>query len=411
MTITEYLESALLDLEAFSLPSIGTFRKVYRPASVDEEGDRVMPPSVKVEIDPMPDPSVLMSRYLVRKMDLDIQKAREVQDQIVDVLQKSLEQRGYYLVSGVGSIERMQGGRLIFLPSTKNHQAISEEFFGLRPISLSPQTQDAEAWELDQHPPIPMSQPQPSAVQPTRSGTQWRTLAVLALLLALGYAIQVYMPKSYQRLSLQTGLRMPEIQTDYHLNQFAEAKKKRQAEMEAQSVARGIAESGSIPSNSETGNGSARPATVNTIPPPPKKKVKARPKVTSSAPPADQIAMNDQVEQLPTDGPILPPDLGTPRGGENPANGTANARLKQGPRQYHLIVGSFKNQALARELIRELKKDGYDPIILYPPKGSGLMYRVSIYRNASKPNVEQYAERQKSMGKQTGWIFEEIRTK
>ena len=55
--------------------------------------------------------------------------------------------------------------------------------------------------------------------------------------------------------------------------------------------------------------------------------------------------------------------------------------------------------------VRELEKEGYEPIILSPTTGSSSSFRVSVYSNADRAAVQRYAERLKREGVKSGWIL------
>ncbi|RMG75623.1 MAG: SPOR domain-containing protein, partial [Bacteroidetes bacterium] len=77
-------------------------------------------------------------------------------------------------------------------------------------------------------------------------------------------------------------------------------------------------------------------------------------------------------------------------------------------RTYHLIGASFGTQRGAERYVQERRAEGYDPVILFPPEGSSMSYRVALFSHTDRRQVEAFAERLRRQGKKTGWIFEEI---
>ena len=75
----------------------------------------------------------------------------------------------------------------------------------------------------------------------------------------------------------------------------------------------------------------------------------------------------------------------------------------QGP-QFHLIAGSFADQATADELATALRAKNYQPQILAPAK-AGANYRVSIYQSDNRAEIDMFAQRLKQQGARSYWIL------
>ncbi len=76
-------------------------------------------------------------------------------------------------------------------------------------------------------------------------------------------------------------------------------------------------------------------------------------------------------------------------------------------KRYHLIGGSFSTAEAANDFARKMEAEGHATFILYPPAGSALQHRVSLFRGATREAVEARKQFLLKQGKKAGWIYEE----
>lgn len=87
--------------------------------------------------------------------------------------------------------------------------------------------------------------------------------------------------------------------------------------------------------------------------------------------------------------------------------GTTTSTAKRTGNNYYLIAGSRSSLEEAIKAVDALRKEGYNPIIISPSKGSGSTnYRISVFSDKDRTKVENYTTQ--IDGKSKGfWIFEQ----
>lgn len=71
---------------------------------------------------------------------------------------------------------------------------------------------------------------------------------------------------------------------------------------------------------------------------------------------------------------------------------------------YHLIVGSYVSFDLADQKIKDLAREGYEAIVVFP-NDKAKRYRVSIYHSKTRNEVQSYSAMLKRQGRDAGWIY------
>ena len=77
---------------------------------------------------------------------------------------------------------------------------------------------------------------------------------------------------------------------------------------------------------------------------------------------------------------------------------------------YYIISGSYSSQETASAKVAEMRSKGIkEAVILYPPLGSSLNYRVSLYKSSNKSLVDDYVNvlLTKGLKKKDFWILKE----
>ncbi|RMG54660.1 MAG: hypothetical protein D6722_28750, partial [Bacteroidetes bacterium] len=109
-----YLRNAFRELDEFSVPGVGTFRKVFEHARLDEVRGQAYPPSVQMAFEPQVDVRVSLRTYLERKMMLSEEAAGRILSDIEEVITTQLAETGAYELPEIGRLYVQPVGTLAF---------------------------------------------------------------------------------------------------------------------------------------------------------------------------------------------------------------------------------------------------------------------------------------------------------
>ena len=361
-----YLRNAFRELEAFSVPGIGTFRKVYDHARLDAQQQQAFPPEVRLTFEPVEDPMVSLRRYLERKLMLSEEAATRILADIQAVIQGEVAEKGSFDLPEIGRLYRATAtNKLAF--EAAHTSAVAGDFFGFIPVPLHES-------HLETAPPMTAT---PQAAAPRNWTSSWRPVVLVLLLGAMGYLLFTQGPFTKSRSSLTQGLQV----------------------------------------RFDPPPSAAAPVAPDSL----------GPVLSDGTAPASEMAPSDPDRTSLRQAPGTPGDQGAPRGAEgeagfdesisisvlDTAQQSVPAPTERGTslrtaRTFHLIGGSFSTQRAAERYAQEMRAENLSPIILFPPAGSSLTYRVSLFSHTSRQQVEAFAERLKRQGKKAGWIYEEI---
>lgn len=365
-----YLRNAFRELEAFSVPGIGTFRKVFAHARLDPEQQQAFPPEVRLTFDPGVDARVSLRRYLERKLLLREDAAQRILQDIEETITSAIASEGTYELPEIGRLYRQETGQLAFAAHPAGQFA--GDFFGFMPVALMERPPSDE-----NTPDMPPLTPE----SPARTWLPgWRPVLLLLLLGAMGYLLVTQGPFTKSRSSLSQGL---QVRFDPPASAETLA--------DADSLSGPVLSDGRAPA-------APREETLPAAPLPQRGDPTARLGAPRGEEAFDAFAESVDISVLDT--------ARSPR----PAPATRDVR-PPAPRNtptYHLIGGSFSTQQAAERYVARARQEGNNPIILFPPQGSSLTYRVSLFSHPSRQEVEAYSERLKRQGKKEGWIFEEL---
>ncbi|MEL6676058.1 MAG: SPOR domain-containing protein [Bacteroidota bacterium] len=390
-----YLRSAFKELDAFSIPGIGTFTKIHLSAQADPQSGQLHPPSTEIEFSPTVNADLHLDRYFTENLQMEAAEANRIVAQISTTLLKSLAETGRFEIPKIGILRKTQAGQLSFYLYKKGQHQLDADYFGLPVVPFSSQTEthaDSRVIHAHMKNGTPASQTQP------RSAVGWKSFLLVTLLIALGFLIINNGPFVKQRSSLVQGLKVRFNEPETFAEKYAPSlEKAAQVENETSPVADNATETTTEVTSPST---SSRPSEPTPSPVASLDDLQDGSAPQSGSAPQDLIAEGATARRA--DPQTRTRGLGNTRGQDDAAGTT---QRKAGV-TYHLIVGSFKYAAGASEYVAQLKGEGYNnPVILSPESGSSMTHKVSVFESHSREEVEAYANKLKQLGKKTGWVY------
>ncbi|GAB4415079.1 MAG: hypothetical protein OHK0039_23460 [Bacteroidia bacterium] len=371
--IAIYLRTAFQEWASFSIPGVGTFWRQHVPARVDARLGRVGPPMERWELAAGVVPGLDLAQQLHQRLLLGEQAAQAVAAALSRHLCQVLEAEGQVALPGAGMLRRDGAGELVL--ETHPDESPTDTFFGLRevryPVFVSSVLSLSDNVES-----MTQTDPKPSFVS-----TIWKSALLVLLLSAMGYTLLTQGPFTKRRSSLAQGLQVRfEAPTDDAL-----AVSDQPATPPVETVQ--PADQPLLPATQpETDPTNARLADPG----------QARGLVGEDIADEDSFRGTVNISVLDTS--------------DQPAKPLPNQRtrsLEPQQRQFHIIAGSFKDQASAEQAVAKLKQKGLDAIILFPAQTSSNSYRISVYRAADRQEVAAQGDRFKRLGKiESFWIYE-----
>ena len=408
INIDIYLRGAFRELNSFSIPRIGTFKKVNRNAWADESSSIMFPPSTEIEFDPKIDPDLLLNQYFTDNIQMERSAADQIVGQIQRVILNELDSKGKFEIPEIGILLRNASSMISFQSLDSNKDSVSSDFFGLKPVHISPppilppETDSSEIMKSG-------SMANGSSKSNNLTAIGWKSTLLIALLVALGVLIVNQSPFIKHRSSLTQGLKVrlnepAPFAEKYGLDEFKENSESQPLDKESSTadLSHSRLDPDPAPESSVTNN------KENTVPPVTNI---IEPEIKSDGGANQELLAEGNKKEgiIPESSHLRTRSLGTTRG-QNEDGGANNYRLERTISNYHLVLGSFQDPKLAKQFAEQLKSEGYNPVILFPPSGSSLTHKVSIFRSTERKDVETYAAKLKKMGKKSGWIFEERKT-
>lgn len=424
-----YLRTAFRELDAFSIPDVGTFRKIYRSASVSDERDTVHPPVIEIEFEELVHESLLLTRYLKDIIQLPTGESNQIVSAIQQTILSALKENQRFEIADIGSLKKRDSGEIWFTPEDQKKSLFSTDFFGLKPVVLAGTPASNVLATEAQDNLSPMTKTEHTKKKTLAGSIGWKPVLVVALFIALG-AILI------QNGPFITG---PE--------KFAEEVPTEGSPASTSGVSATTADTNEIPL-AEAGNSGTEsipaesvPGTIRTEDDSIEGEEDAPELIAEGTRPGIAPANNPEAEQPGTGEAGVDPTAreveGATRGQEVPTRTTdisvldtakkvvkntqktakvakqqvtpETARKKATTETkietYHLIAGSFSSSRTAATFVKEMEAAGNQAIILFPPAGSAQSYRVSIFSARNRKQVDDYNKMLKSRGKKTGWIY------
>ncbi|MEL6631446.1 MAG: SPOR domain-containing protein [Bacteroidota bacterium] len=402
LNIDIYLKNAFQELDAFSLPSIGTFRKVHLSAQLDDENQRIHPPKVEVEFSPTVDTQVSLVKYLVQQIHMPEAEAGEIVQDIQTEILGVLKKQSRFDLPEIGFLHQDQEGRLFFVSKEEDQNLFAGKYFGLTTLDIPRPTVDSPAVISDeniQHM-ASTATPTPPTTQANR-GLRVGLIGIFALLVlgTVGYIYMNYQGKSIKRLA-----RAIPAQPQDDIRTIAPGEEKLFADNQMPTSEDPA--SASVPSSTSDEDILEQP-TDNAVAQADEESFQEREVSTPEATdPVARVASPETRTRSTS-------SMGLPRGEDKESTEGNLSALDTNPNarvsgiKYHLIAGSFSQYEKATRFVRQLDAQGYPGAQILDPEPGKQNYRVSIYTSTDRTKVSNFKTQQEKLGQKTAWIYEE----
>lgn len=392
-----YLRSAFKELEAFSIPGIGTFRKVYRSAQWQNGLNTLHPPILDVEFVADATEGLSLTSYLVENIHMPQDQANQIVTDINHTISNSLGQHQKFEISEIGVLKKDNLGKITFHPTMERQHTLADDYYGLQPVSFSASSSYANG--LFEEPMIDMTT-EPRKAKSPASLSMVRMVAMLSLVFIFGITFLYNFPLRKQRSTLTQGLPISTVVEE-------------QSATPEYLADRTVIE----PVSNETPTND--PLEKKTVAPKPR---------NNSPKPRTQAPAQEFIAEAETPGyNRFEQEMGVTRGGDNSIrvaekfdgdisnlNDSPNRSLTRGvqtEKLFYLIMGSFSSQSKARNKRHELRKSGLNAVVLDaaqdPRSPEKTIFRVAVYTSRDRMAVQKYADQIKAKGKGSGWIYSE----
>ncbi len=422
-----YLRTAFRELDAFSIPDVGTFRKIYRSASVSDERDTVHPPVIEIEFEELVHESLLLTRYLKDIIQLPSGESNQIVSAIQQTIISDLAENQRFEITDIGSLKKGDSGEIWFTPEDQKKSLFSTDFFGLKPVVLTgAPASNVLATEAPDNL-SPMTKTEKTRKKTLAGSIGWKPVLVVALFIALGVILIQNGPfitgpeefseettVSENRPQSNTGIAAGA--TDTSEMPLAEAESipdepvpgtirteddsiEGEGEAEAPELIAEGTRPGLAPANLPQAE---QPSTEAEGSAPTAREVEGGTRGQEASSRTTDISVLDTAKKVVKN--TRKTAVATkPQVAAETARKKATTETKI--EAYHLIAGSFSSSRTAAAFVREMEAAGNQAIILFPPAGSAQSYRVSIFSARNRQQVDAYNSMLKSSGKKTGWIY------
>lgn len=398
INIDIYLRSAFQELSAFSIQDVGTFRKINRSSWIDESGLHLHPPGTDIEFSSLVDRSVLLSDYFRDKIGLNADAADQISTQIREVILREVQQKGKFEIPEIGLLKNTDTQTLTFENYETKSNVLSDNYFGLSPMSITEPVTVLASFDKN----TDMKKSNRPESKQSLSTIGLKSSIIVALLFALGFILLNQSPLIIHRSSLTQGLKV-RFNAPASIEDRLAARKPIESKNEGEEIVVESLEEEAAPK--ELKETLKKGTKTNTT---------SRGLNKEDSTPREEELV-PAIEELLADGGPLDKSADQQLGSSRGQDSNPTARLKQSEEisssgsdiEYHLIVGSFKSLNTANKAVSKWKNQGYDAIVLFPPAGSSLTHRVSVYKNVNRTSVEGFANRLKDKGNKSTWIYED----
>jgi nucleoid DNA-binding protein len=191
LDLVSYIKELLLLQEEVILPGFGGFITKYQPAKIRKNAKVIDPPSREVFFDINKDKGndILIS-HVARRQKISEEKARNVVSQYIDLLNKTIQEKGQVKLEGLGKISKSVAGSLVFEPVANENFLLDS--FGLTSVEIPSVKKPDEANQVFNYTSI--NKPEPEVkIRPKTERPQKRRFfpvaAIIILLLLIGAGI------------------------------------------------------------------------------------------------------------------------------------------------------------------------------------------------------------------------------
>jgi hypothetical protein len=395
------LNLAFKNLDGFSVPTLGTFKRVRVPAQIDHQKKRILPPQERFVLEPGEEMRGEFEDFLFRFYNIKINEAEELAVEVGNFLHETLRGQGQLRVDGIGTIRKDAAGEIEFV-AEEGVLGQAADFFGLQSVEYT-FTEGAKATvEKKKEAAKESVLANTTVVEPVRVRRKFPVGWVIFLLILVigGGAAWKWQAELKMKLRSYGILKeAPEIVAPIgpsESDDFLTAEEKEaMAKIKADSIAYAQAMEDSAAAQEVRLQDSLK-AIADAASPSPKVEQKVTPKVEQKVTPKVEAKVTPKVEPKVTPKveakvtPKVEPKV-TPKVEPKPlpaaiADAMALNDGKYGVRpengKYYLVISSFENGAEAAEIAKGIA--GAKVLVPHYQKG---FYKVAVFESTSKSQV------------------------
>ncbi len=217
LDLAPYIKELILLHEEVILPGFGCFITRYKPAKIRKNTNVIDPPSGELLFDINKDnEDNLLVSHIARKQNISEEKAGEIVGQYIEFLHKTIQEKGFVKLKGIGKFSKSVAGSIIFEPLAEENYLLSA--FGLTSVEIPRTRKSDESHQVigqtSARKPEPTESPKP---EPAARRRFFPVAAIIALLLLIGACILYF-----------TGIYEKHIKTLFSESAFLQKKEKQQ---------------------------------------------------------------------------------------------------------------------------------------------------------------------------------------
>lgn len=370
---------AFRELDAFSIPGVGTFRKQVLPARIDHLNQQILPPTLGFALVPDTVPVRSLEDFFLRNLKVTVAKATELVESVREYFNRETEDGGAVEIPEVGKVVQKEG-KFELLDQTGD-KLQDPNFFGLGPITFSLGSRQADT---------PVRTKEEAIVSALRSHNGVKTEApkpivrkkrkalpvVLLLLLAIGVSGFVFR-REVKQWMVSAGMIGGPADTLMADANGKVALHGQPSNLDAHHGTSGPDSAmGEVnPVLTERSNPPKEEKPKTEVKPPVQEKLKVEPKVEAKPP----------VQEKPKTEPKVQPKEITPEKNPTPPVNQANIGIQPQAGVFYLVVASTQNPTEASQLAAS---QSVKTTLLAPYGGVGF-YKISVFESKDKSKVIQ----------------------
>ncbi len=356
-----YIAAALVHLEEFSLPKVGTFKKVYLPAKIVPQKKIIIPPITKFELEKGERKTDLFVRFLMNEYGLREDEARAITQELGEFVSSYVGSVGSLEIPGIGNI--VKAGQYFRF---KNY--VSSEGLMMEPVSFK--TIQVSGREIK------------NKTKKGQSGKDGKvkkiaifagiTLGTLIVFSSLLYGIL------YKHFYPVFGIKVGFLHKLHKMDERKKVKKKAKLFATNETSSDSTAASTDTSSSKEIASSETDKKIIEDVKQTTEKQkeeIKEEPG-SSKEKPTPTVSIFDNV--------IDPATISGPK--------------------YFVIVASSNDKSKLESTYKKFQAKGFSPKLLKHPKMAG-WYRVAISEHSDKASANQGRKKAKSLGVKDAWVW------
>ncbi len=363
------LNLAFKNLDGFSIPDVGTFKRVRVPAQIDHQKKRILPPQERFVLEAGEELRTDFEDFLFRFYNIKINEAEELAVEVGKYLQDALRSHGPVRVDGVGTLRKDPTGEIEFVPED-GVLGQAADFFGLQSVEYTFTEGVKATVEKKKEAAKESVLANTTVVEPVAVRRKFPLGWVFFLLILIIGGGAAWKWQAELKVKLREyGLikQAPEVvvpnDPSASIDFLTAEEKDAMAKIKADSIAYAQAMEDSAAAQAARRQDSLK-ALADAASTNPKVEPKVEPKVTPKVEPK----VTPKTIPATNDGSMA---LNDGKYGERPVNG-----------HYYLIISSFENGAEAAEIAKSIS--GAKVLVPYYQKG---FYKVAVFEANSKSQV------------------------